>query len=276
MDLLYRYTLYFAFYAFLGWAVETVFCAVRFHKLENRGFLIGPICPVYAAGALSILLVMQMIPKTGLAVYALLVFCLGLVITSAVEYLTGWLLEVIFKTRWWDYSGEKFNLHGRICLENSLYFGLLCVALVFFIHPAVEHFVGLLPHGVLKWLAAGFIALLLADLAATVAAVLKLNQRLKQISSVLLALKEKLDSLQWYNSFNIRERISRLYESRDTQIQLFQSVEHLAEHLKRVELDNQALQKRILRAFPNLKSLKYPGTLSGIREQLGTFIKSRR
>ena len=106
---IYNIMWYFFIYAFLGWCTEVSFFAVKTGKFVNRGFLNGPVCPVYGFGLVIIIMAL-----TPLKDNLLLLFVGSVVITSSLEFLTGWALEKIFHTRWWDYTNNKFNLHGYI------------------------------------------------------------------------------------------------------------------------------------------------------------------
>ena len=272
MDWAVRMILLFMIYSFLGWCCETVFCSIIFRRFDNRGFLNGPFCPIYAVGAFAIVWLAQAVPHN-----IALIFGLGLVSTSLVEYLTGTLLELIFKTRYWDYSDQKFNIQGRVCLKNSLLFGAMSVGLVFFLHPAVTGLIGRIPRNGRIAAAAVFLAYFAADLAVTVATVLKLNRRLKSIHAGMLAIKEKLDTVNFYNSFAIRERMDKLYEFRNNESfqQIYRVIEHLTERVRGIELDNRVLQRRLLNAFPNIRSVRYPEYLNNIKTQLAGLRKRR-
>lgn len=119
-------------YAILGWCLEVAFHALVTGKFINRGFLNGPWCPVYGFGASAVLACL--LPLRGSVP---LLFLGSLLVTSALEWLTGFVLEQLFHQRWWDYSDEPFNLNGYICLRFSLAWGLACLLVVDFIHPTV-------------------------------------------------------------------------------------------------------------------------------------------
>ena len=102
-------------------------------KLVNRGFLFGPFCPIYGFGVLLLIVSLSPISSSPL-----LFFIGAIAITSSLEYLTGFILEKIFKTNWWDYSNEKYNLDGKICLKFSIYWGFLSLVLFYFIHPTIN------------------------------------------------------------------------------------------------------------------------------------------
>lgn len=120
--------LLFWFSSILGWIMEEIVCSIGERKIINRGFLIGPYCPIYGVGAVLILLL------KGITNYYL-IFILSLLLCSAIEYLVSFIMELVFKVRWWDYSDEPFNINGRICLKNAIAFGILGVLLIGYILP---------------------------------------------------------------------------------------------------------------------------------------------
>ena len=120
----------FMFYSLIGWIIEVFDQLYRQKKFINRGFLIGPYCPVHGVGALLMLLLLKRFSNN-----ILLLFMISILICTILEYLTSFLLEKFFKARWWDYSDYKFNLNGRVCLQNSLFFGLAGVTIVKFANP---------------------------------------------------------------------------------------------------------------------------------------------
>lgn len=120
-------------YSAAGWVGEMFYCSVgKGHICEKRGFLNGFICPIYGHGALLVLYVLH-----GGLKNPLLTFLAGMALTSALEYFTSWFMEAVFHMRWWDYSRKKIQLNGRICLQNSLLFGLACVLLCHVVNPPV-------------------------------------------------------------------------------------------------------------------------------------------
>ena len=130
-----NYFYYFLIYSFLGYIIEVIYVFILTKKINNRGFLYSPICPIYGFGALLI------IPLYYLKDYWYLVFILGLIITSTLEYITSYLMEKLFKRRWWDYSDYFCNLNGRICFRNSLLFSFLVIFVIYILHPAVIYLV---------------------------------------------------------------------------------------------------------------------------------------
>ena len=175
--------LYFIFYSFIGWAMETTYCSVLERRFVVRGFLLGPICPIYGVGALMMILFFSHFTD-----HVLLFYLISTVTMSAWEYFVGWFLEVTTHMKYWDYSHHKFNLHGRISLFVCLWWGFLAYAVVFWVHPEVERLFALIPLSLRYALAGVFAALLIADTVTTIrklALTAKLMAKLDQVGSEL-------------------------------------------------------------------------------------------
>ena len=128
-----QWVLFFFFYCFCGWIWESCYVSIRSQRWVNRGFLHGPLLPIYGFGAVMILLVtIPVRDQPGL------IFLSGMVAATALEYVTGAAMEALFKIRYWDYSRQPFNLNGHICLTSSLAWGAFSILLVRFLHPPVE------------------------------------------------------------------------------------------------------------------------------------------
>lgn len=255
----------FTIYSFLGWVCETVYCSVLFKKFVNRGFLNGPFCPVYGFGAVILLYILKPLPKN-----ALLIFSAGIVITTMLEYITACILEKLFHAKWWDYSRNKFNYKGRVCLLNSILFGLLSVTLIFLIKPFTVWLISLMPQNVKYWLFTLLTVYFIADISITVASMYKLNLRLEALNHAFSAVKEKLDNTGFYNALNIRERLEKVHEllNTDKGRAIYNSIESIRSHIKQLETDNRTFQKRIIKAFPSISSTKYPELLNIIKEKV--------
>lgn len=126
------YFLLFIIYSVVGWIIEMIDVAILNKKIVNRGFLIGPYCPVYGVGALLMLIFLNKY------VYdPFILFCMSFLICGILEYLTSYIMEKLFRARWWDYSSNKFNLNGRICLGNLVLFGLGGIILFYIANPFI-------------------------------------------------------------------------------------------------------------------------------------------
>ena len=133
----FKYFLVFMLYSFLGWCMEVILGLITNKKFVNRGFLIGPYCPIYGYGMLLIVFLLKNYTDRPLVL-----FILAMVICMVLEYLTSYFMELIFKARWWDYSNKKFNINGRICLETAIPFGVGGSAIMYLVHPFVMSIVG--------------------------------------------------------------------------------------------------------------------------------------
>ena len=130
----------FLIYAFVGWCTEVVYATLKHGRFVNRGFLIGPVCPIYGLGVLSVVMFLEPIKDD----WGLL-FLSSMVFTSAIEFIGGFILERLFNEKWWDYSEEHFNLKGYICLKFSIMWGLACVLVIDVVHPSVMAALRLIP-----------------------------------------------------------------------------------------------------------------------------------
>ena len=135
------YFIMFYFYSIFGWLVECTACSIQHKKLiYNRGFLIGPYCPIYGFGAMYMYLFLNRYSNDPI-----ILFVMAVVGTSLLEYITSYLMEKIFKARWWDYSHMKYNIEGRICLQNALLFGILGIIFIYLINPIFISLLNKLP-----------------------------------------------------------------------------------------------------------------------------------
>lgn len=138
MNEIYYYFLLFLIYSFIGWLIEVIGKLIEKHKFINRGFLVGPICPIYGHGCILMILTLSRYKDNPLTLFIYAIF-----ICSLLEYFTSYFMEKIFKTRWWDYSTKKFNLNGRICAETMIPFGILGTLVICVINPIFEYLLNL-------------------------------------------------------------------------------------------------------------------------------------
>ncbi len=137
---------FFLIYSFIGWVTEVVYHAVTLGKIMNRGFLNGPVCPVYGFGMTAVLFVFSLVSVDN----PFIVFLIGVILTTLIELIAGWALYTFFHARWWDYSSMPLNLNGYICPAFSIIWGLAVLAVVRIAHPALEAVtIGLIPHSIL-------------------------------------------------------------------------------------------------------------------------------
>lgn len=148
----YHWLTFFYIYCFFGWIFESTYVSLKKHHFVNRGFLRLPMLPLYGTGAVMMLWVSLPV-KNNL----FLVYCSGVVAATLLEYVTGYVMERLFKVRYWDYSNQKFNIHGYICLTSSIAWGFLTILMTEVIHKPIEHFVLNLPP-VLEWCLLGAVS----------------------------------------------------------------------------------------------------------------------
>lgn len=231
----------FVSYSFVGWVCEVIYCSILERRFVNRGFLRGPLCPVYGFGALAVVFLLEPFAHSIITL-----FIAATLITSAIEYATGWFLETAFRTRWWDYSSFRFNLHGRVCLLNSLLFGVMGVLGLRVLHPFLLLLIGSLPSVVLDG----------GVLAVSIAVCVDLSFTLRNLSGFESRLASLKDSLDRLGDLDIRENLEGLRE--------------------RLRLDARDASLRLLRAFPLAVSREHGAELDVLRRLHSALARSRR
>lgn len=235
----------FLIYAFLGWCSEVVFAALNTGKFVNRGFCNGPICPIYGFGMLFVSLCLMPF-RDNLP----LLFILSLLLTSFIEFITGFVLEKFFNQKWWDYSKMPFNIKGYVCLKFSVLWGLACVFIIRLVHPFILKLIGILP----RWLsltgALFFGAVLLADFAITVINLLKLPRRLRAIEE----LEEILNGVSENIGTELSEKTNVLKERNEN---AKAAAENAKKRLEELYAGHNMVHRRIFKAFPNIQHGKH-------------------
>lgn len=170
---MYQFLYYFALYLFYsccGWLMEIICCSIVNKKFTDRGFLIGPYCPIYGWASISMIFFLGKYHNDPITL-----FCMAVIICSVLEYFTSYIMENLFHARWWDYSHRKFNLNGRICLENSLLFGALGFLLIKYINPNVEYLLNMIPQNYFVILTSILLVLHLIDIVLSFSIITKLK-----------------------------------------------------------------------------------------------------
>ena len=171
-----KYVCLFTIYSIMGWIYETLYCTIKGGKWENRGFLYGPVCPIYGTGAVAISLIISFTDKSGIVLHAWHVFVISVIGSAVLEYFTSWALEKIFHALWWDYSRLPFNIHGRVSLFTSLGFGCGGLLIAYKIVPFTENAMELLIPTATECLALLFVFLFAVDITLTATALLHFDQ----------------------------------------------------------------------------------------------------
>lgn len=166
--------LMFFIYAFLGWCCEVVIATVQTKEFVNRGFLNGPYCPVYGFGVIAILYCLTPIREN-----ALIFFFAAILIATAIEFITGYILEKNFNRKWWDYSNERFNVKGYVCLGTSIVWGFANLFVFYILQPSVDVFIGILPKNIEIAIAVFLSVVIFTDTIITIISLTKVKQKLR-------------------------------------------------------------------------------------------------
>lgn len=241
---------YFFIYSIIGYLCEILYCSVGAKRFVNRGFLHGPYIPVYGFGGLATAMLLS-----SFASNAVLVFIGALVITSVIEYVAGFLLERLFHIRLWDYSRRRLHIRGRVCLLNSILFGLLSLLVVYGIHPFLQEVVSNLPERLLSGGASVMLLTLGVDTTASILSMAAFTDRLQRIKRLKSMLEPRIELLA--------QGRQRLVEALDAE------VARVAEQLRRSG-------NRILDAFPGIGSEELDMPLKVIRDMIEKRRERRR
>lgn len=207
------YFLLFFIYSVIGFFCECSYCSIKDKKIVlNRGFLIGPYLPIYGYGALAIILFLDKYKNDFVAL-----FIMTCIVASLLEYITSYIMEKVFKARWWDYTDKKFDINGRICLENSFYFGLGGIVITYIVNPVIQVFIN------------------------------NLNYYLFLIISVLFFIVYTVDTLI---------SVQTIYKLRTSSININRDETNEFKTQVIMKLSkNRYFKKRLLNAFPNVNNL---------------------
>lgn len=170
------YFMLFLIYSFIGWSIEVCNSFIQEKKFVNRGFMLGPYCPIYGSSAIIMVLYLDQYRNNILTV-----FLLAVVVCSVVEYVVSYVMEKLFNARWWDYSNRKFNINGRVCLTNAFLFGLLGVLLVYFVNPLLFNLLSKVNTKVLNIISIVWLVIFISDYATSMGVTYKLKNSIKKL-----------------------------------------------------------------------------------------------
>lgn len=207
------YFILFLIYSIIGWVMEVIFTLFKDKTLVNRGFLIGPYCPIYGCGCVLIILLLKRYSNDFFVL-----FIMSMVVCSILEYLTSYIMEKLFKARWWDYSDRKFNINGRICLETMIPFGLLGCLLMYVINPFISGFISKVPKDILNPISIVLFILFVIDNIASYSIITKLHLHTNKI--------------------------------------VMDNTEEITKKVREYVTNHSKFGKRLMKSFPNLKVLK--------------------
>ena len=264
-----QWVLLFFFYCFCGWVWESCYVSLRQRQWVNRGFLEGPILPIYGSGAIIILFATLPVADS-----LVLVYFLGMAAATLLEYVTGAVMERIFKVRYWDYSNQKFNLHGYICLSSSIAWGFFSILLVHFIHPPIGRLLARVPDVVVEPLAFLLTVLATVDVVRSVQDALDLKEtliRLTEENEDLRRLARRAEVAAAFAEDDLRRFRER------TEIDKYiltaylssEAAAHKGRSLRRRELLEEAVRRRVEAKLGSLDAIAE--TLENCRDHVEDF-----
>lgn len=265
---IYELIFYFFIYGFLGWCTEVAFASVKESRFVNRGFLNGPICPIYGVGVGAVVALLK--PWED---HLVILYLASVILVTVIEGVTGYAMDKIFHHKWWDYSERPFNIGGYVCLLFSLVWGVACVVILKGIHPFAEMLVALIPRTAGMVILVILLGVLIADICVTSRGVLKLNRRLETMEKIAAELREISDKMGSNIHENVMEAVEKIERLEDM---TEERKEHYAELRKRyAELSGAStrVSVRLLKAFPKMESRKHRDILAELRRALEERLK---
>ncbi len=294
-DKLFGQELYYVFYLFilygvLGWIYESCLMSIQKKSLINRGFLTGPIIPIYGFGALFVYLTFWEIKNNWI-----FVFMGGMILATLLEYVTSLIMELAFHTRWWDYSKIPLNIKGRICLPVSIFWGMLALVMIHVLQPGIDKVIGIIPREIGQIIGYLVILILFIDLGFAVAVTVKFDKILVRLQTLRQDVTEFAGITRIYETGeDLKGRLSNLrllgvfteikesLETRISNVRAGKRISIAELHIPKPEIDkrmkeflktyqNITINKahiRLLKAFPTMKIRKKEEALDDLREKV--------
>ena len=216
----------FIIYAFIGWCTEVSYAALDTGKFVNRGFLNGPYCPIYGCGVVIVVAIL-----TPLKENLLILFAGSFLLTSVLEYITGYILEKVFHNKWWDYSDKPFNIKGYVCLKFSIYWGLACTFIMDIIHPIIYAAIRFIPFVLGVVLLSIIMCVFAADCIITVTTILKFNKRLKVMDEMAASIHRLSDEIGENIYENVTDVIEKSAKFQETHMELMDKISETKENI---------------------------------------------
>ncbi len=292
-----NYTLYsifyfFVIYSFLGWIFESTVVSINTKRLVNRGFLNGPFCPIYAVGAVSIIFIL-----TPFKYNVMYVYFGSCIVATLLEYIIGFGMEKLFHTRWWDYSENKFNINGRVCLSSTIAWGFLSILMMYFMQPRVEILVNKIPLDIGISLALFLIFYFLVDTMVTIHNVITLNGKLETIKIAVQEVKLNLNNIKQMDiseefklkinnilcklenkranihELEIIEQIKSYIEQKDVKSldsikENYLKIRQAVENNKNIFNKRNFIHERFINAYPHIKSVDFDEYLIKLKQSI--------
>lgn len=272
----------FIFWAFIGWGIEVCWMTLETGEYQNRGFLNMPICPIYGFGVIMVTVFFRPVSHTVIPL-----FIVTSILCTTFELLVGLGMEKLFGARWWDYSHERYNYKGYICVKISILWGMGCVIVIRLVQPMVEKIIDMIPVRLGLALICLWSVLIVIDLISSICAVNKLNNRLKQldeISKIMLLSAVKIGENLSQETLDVKGRYDRFIEAKDAKTlalkQRYEKIVSAADfkvsewkdkYEGLADLRDRSVE-RLLRAFPQMRSISYSEAMETLRKRLNNRI----
>lgn len=281
-----QWLFFFYFYCFFGWCFESTYVSIRNRKFVNRGFMRGPFLPLYGSGGIMMLVVSMPFQHNLFLTY--LAGCVG---ATLLEYVTGVAMEALFKVRYWDYSNQRFNFQGHICLSSSLAWGLLTIFMTEWLHRSVERMVLAIPSGWLTGITLFLTAIIGADFALSFKAAIDLRDvliKMEKAKEEMAHIQKRIDVIIALTNADMavrREELSGNFEDRLDRIRELISQRHeksfedirkelaeLREKYVKNREDRERLgvirdffQRDLIRSHPSMSSVRFKEALEELK-----------
>ena len=273
------------FYVFsiLGWVYESIFVSVRTKKPVNRGFLVGPMLPLYGTGATLVYVLLRPV-----SLYPSLLYVAGMLIATVIEYITSYVLEKLFHAKWWDYSTAPYNINGRIAIIPSMFWGFLTLFLFDVLEPFAKWLIGLIPESTDQKILAVLIVISAIDLTYTVIETINFKKQLETLYSFRQELEQQLQEMQlsslkddFLAKIGLSEKIDTLREklasiretvTEEPKIRLIEDILNQYREKSHSILKTKHLffgSRRIVDAFPTMRFIPKNKSSISVKEMIG-------
>jgi len=259
---IYHLLFYFFIYSFIGWCTEVAYAGFKEKQFVNRGFLNGPLCPIYGVGIVAVVMITSPFEKK-----MVLLYIVSAMVVTLIELVTGFLMDKLFHHKWWDYKDLPLNIGGYVCLPFSLIWGFACLFVIKIMHPVFVHFVNWMPHTLGLMLLIVLMVELLADVTVTYVEVGKLNKQLDAMEKVAHEMHQISDRI----GINIFEKVTETMELQD---KLAEASEEQREKVHdlisryKSSMKTSRLSTRMIKAFPSMESRLHKDALEKLKEKL--------
>ena len=259
----------FIIYAVIGWCTEVSYAALDRGIFVNRGFLNGPYCPIYGCGVVIVVGVL-----TPLKDNLLILFAGSFLLTSVLEYITGFVLEKVFHNKWWDYSDKPFNIHGYVCLKFSIYWGLACTFIMDILHPIIYDMIKIIPHVLGVVLLCVIMTGFAVDCVVTVSTILKFNKRLKVMEEMADRIHKLSDEIGENIYENVTNAVEKSEEFQETHEELITKLSDKKENIKELPANAKARKEKLAESAENARE-RFAESTEAAKEKLAAYKESR-